>query len=455
MKRLFPRVVPAALSLLGLLGFVSVNEGCTPNNNVKPGAPVLTALTIVENGSTNTSITADAIACAATVTGGGDCFVADNVIEGVTVDKADVICQTTTSDWCRCMGDPTMSAKGAWDCDPFSPMSMVYATFDRLLDTTPLDPGDAGARADIASLTSTPAAPTAVTTSTSYVPMGDPHYFAFAGGPNLLGPSLTIQAAPAMPAGTTVTLALDKTKVLAKDGKTPFTGGNGNLITDGTLVFKTAAFGAQIGVPTAPPPDASADAAADATTSVDGGTDAASEAGAEAGGEAGVIADASVPEVSAEAGASDAGATSDAAAGETSASDAATSDALADATTATPPTPSAPVPADMNMAAVTVTFNNTVDTTETNADAGAPDSGAPDGGAPPAKAIQSHISITEDGKPFAAFTFDVSKAPQIAITPKTAWAAGKTYVVTVDASAADVVGDTLKTPASAAFVMAN
>jgi hypothetical protein len=110
MKRLFPRAVPAALSLLGLLGFVSLNEGCSPDNNVKSGAPVLKALTIVENGSTNTSITADAIACAGTVKGGGDCFVADNVIEGKTVDSADVICQTKMSDWCRCMGDPTMSA---------------------------------------------------------------------------------------------------------------------------------------------------------------------------------------------------------------------------------------------------------------------------------------------------------------------------------------------------------
>jgi len=426
MKRLFPRVGPAALSLLGLLGFVSVNEGCTPNNNVKPGAPVLTALTIVENGSTNTSITADAIACAATVKGGGDCFVADNVIEGVTVDKADVICQTTTSDWCRCMGDPMMSAKGAWDCDPFSPMSMVYATFDRLLDTKPLDPGDAGARAGIASLMATPAAPTAVTSSTSYSSTGDPNYFAFAGGPNLLGPTLTIQAAPAMPAGTTVTLALDSTKVLAKDGKTPFTGGG--LIVDGTLKFNTAPFGVQIGVPTAPPPDASADAGADAATGVDGGADATSDAGTEAGVDGGVVADASLPEVGAEAGAGDAGTKSDAAA-----SDAAASDALADATPVTPPAPGAPVPADMNMAPITLTFNNTIDATMTAA----------------------LVTMTEDGAPFTAFTVDTSMAPKLTITPKTAWAAGKTYVVTVAASAADVVGDTLKTPATAAFVMAN
>jgi hypothetical protein len=430
MKRLFPRAVPAALSLLGLLGFVSLNEGCSPNSSVKPGAPVLMALTIVENGSTNTSITADAIACATTVKGGGGCFVADNVIEGVTVDKADAICQTTTSDWCRCMGDPTMSAMGTWDCDPFSPMSIVYATFDRLLDTTPLDPGDAAvqARDDIVALKATPSSPTPVTTSTSYTPMGDPTYFAFAGGPNLLGPSLTVQASPAMPAGTTVTLSLDKTKVLAKDGKTPFTGKMGSLLVDGVLKFNTAAFGVQIGIPTAPPPDASADAAADAATNADGGVDAATEAGTDAATEAGTdgrVADASASE----AGASDAGTTSDAAASETATGDA----AVAEAAPVTPPMPGAPVPADMNAAPVTLTFNNTIDGDMT----------------------KLHVTITENGLPFTAFAVDTSMAPKLTITPTTAWAAGKTYVVTVDASAADVVGDTLKTPAQAAFVMAN
>jgi Big-like domain-containing protein len=444
MKRLFPRVVPAALSLLGLLGFVSVNEGCSPNNDVKPGAPVLMALTIVENGSTNTSITADAIMCAVAVKGGGDCFVADNVIEGKKVDSADVTCQTTTSDWCRCIGDPTMSVKGTWDCDAFSPTSMVYATFDRLLDTTPLDPGDAGTRDDIATFKSTPATPTPVTTSTSYSSTGAPTYFLFGGGPNLLGPSLTIQAMPAMPAGTMVTLTLDKTKVLAKDGKTPFMG-KGPLV-DGTLTFNTAAFGVQIGVPTAPPPDASADAATEA--GAEAGTDASAEAGAEAGTDAGadggVVADASGSEVSAEAGASDAGtsdagATSDAGTSDAAASDAAPSDAaMADVMTVTPPTPGAPVPADMNMAPVTLTFNNTIDTNEADGDF-----------------IQKHLFITENGAPFTAVTVDVSMAPKLTITPKTMWAAGKTYVVTVDATAADVVGDTLKTPATAAFVMAN
>jgi hypothetical protein len=452
MKRLFPRAVPAALSLLGLLGFVSLNEGCSPKNDVEPGAPVLTGLTIVENGSTNTSIPSDAVTCAATIKGGDDCLLVDVTASadagadaGLTGSAAKT-CQTATSDWCRCLGDPSMGNVGTWDCDPFAPTSMVYATFDRLLDTTPLASGDG-----IATLKAMPEAPTAVTTSTSYSPMGAPTYFFFAGGPNVLGPTLTINASPAMPTGTTVTLALDKTKVLAKDGTTPFTGPG--AFADGTLKFNTAAFDVQIGVPTAPPPDAATstdaatDAGADAATSTDAATDAgadaatSTDAATDAGADGGVT-DAATAEVGPEAGASDAGTTSDAAA--------------ADATTAAPPTPGAPVPADMNMGTVTLTFNNIVDTTKPKVDGGAGDAATADAGASvPNAAIQSHITITEDGKPFTAFTVDVSNAPTITITPTTMWAPGKTYVVTVDATAADVVGDTLKTPATAVFVMAN
>ncbi|HTA21103.1 MAG TPA: hypothetical protein VK989_17545 [Polyangia bacterium] len=423
---------------------------------------MLTALTIVENGSTTTAITADAKECAASVKGGGACLLtdvaADAGVDGGLTGSADKLCQTTTADWCRCQGDPKMSPMGTWNCDPFAPTSLVYATFDRLIDTTPIDPGDAAAREGIVTIKSTPATPTAVTTETSYSSMGDPSLFFLAGGtPISQGPTLIIQPSPAMPAGTTVTLTLDKTKVRAKDGKTPFTGPSGSLLVDGTLKFNTAAFAVQITVPTAPPPDASADAATDAVVG-DGGADAVAEAGSEAGTDAatdagadGGVADASGAEVAAEAGASDTGTTGDAAASETATSDAATM---------APPTPGAPVPADMNTASVTLAFNNTVDTNEPTADAGTADAGAADAGAtdagtPNAGAIQSHISLTEDGKPFTAFVFDVSKAPQIAITPMTVWAPGKTYVVTVDATAADVVGDTLKTPATAAFVMAN
>jgi len=441
MKRLSPRAVPQTVGLLGLLVFVNV--GCSPNNSVKSGAPVLTGLSIVENGGmTTTTITADAIACATTVKGGGDCQLMDEQVDGGSTLKADLMCQTTTSDWCRCMGDPTMSPKGMWDCDPFSPMSVVVATFDRLLDTQLLGPDDGStSRSDLATILATPAPPVSVTTATDYSATGSPTYFFFAGGIRNTDPSLQIAPTPAMPAGTTITLGLVPGKILAKDGKTPFVGMG--PIVDGTFKFKTAPFGVQIGVPMAPPPDASADAAVDSGANADGGAEAGSEAGSEAGVDGGVLADASVPEVASEAGAPDGGA-SDAGAGDAGSGDAAATEvasgdgAPADAAPAGPPVPGAPVPAGMNMAPVTLTFNNTVDTTATDADF-----------------IQKHITVTEDGKPFTGFTVDASMAPKITLTPTTAWAAGKLYVVTVDATAADVVGDTLKMAQAAAFVMAN
>ena len=117
------------------------------------------------------------------------------------------------------------------------------------------------------------------------------------------------------------------------------------------------------------------------------------------------------------------------ASGEAAAADGAGSDAAA----TPPPTPGAPVPADMSMAPVTIAFNNLVD----------PDD------------IQKHNTNTEDGPDFlASLAVDVSKTPTLTFTPNTAWAPGKTYVVTVDADAADVLGDKLGTTAAAAFVMA-
>ena len=57
MKRLFPRAVPGAIAVLGLVMFVSAS--CSPNQSVKAGAPVLKQLTILEGGASPTDITAD------------------------------------------------------------------------------------------------------------------------------------------------------------------------------------------------------------------------------------------------------------------------------------------------------------------------------------------------------------------------------------------------------------
>ena len=75
------------------------------------------------------------------------------------------------------------------------------------------------------------------------------------------GPSILFAAVPALPTSATVTVTLDKTKVLAKDGRTPFTGMN--LLMDGMISFATQPFMASAIMPPAPPPPA-ADAGADA-----------------------------------------------------------------------------------------------------------------------------------------------------------------------------------------------
>ncbi len=425
MKRSFPQATLEAIGLLGLAGLLVLPaEGCSPNNSVPPGAPVLTQLTILETGATPTNITGTTTDCTGAPKTGDMCRLADNVVEGVVVDKADQTCRVGNSTWCRCVGMDT----GMWDCDPFAPLSVVIATFDRIIDTDPIDPGDAASRSDIATIMSLPPPPSTVTTATDYSSTGSaqgvvfnvygPAYF---GNFRSSGPSLQVIAEPAMPTGAAVTIALLKDKVLAKDGHTQFTGPG--LLADGTIAFETAPFAAQITVPTAPPPDASADAGADASDAdaSDAGADAedsAADAPVDAGVDAGAV-DAGAPEVAADDAANEAG----------------TADAMAnaDAGPPPPPEPGAPVPASLNTTPVTISFNNLVDAT----------------------AIEAFITITEDGQSFTAFKIDSSKAPTFSITPNTAWAAGKTYVVQVDKKAADVVGDTLGMFQLMSFVMAN
>jgi Bacterial Ig-like domain len=423
MKR-FPRAMTEALGLVGLV--IVVSASCSPDQSVKPGAPVLTQLTILENGSTPTNITSDLVACKADTKTGDVCFVADNVVEGQTVDAMDATCKLNDADWCRCTGDASMSPMGTWNCDPFSPMSVVIATFDRLLDTDPIDPGDAGFRTDIATLTAVPTPAKPIEADTDYSSTGSDKGVVFnVFGPMFFGnyrsggPSLEVVGSPALETGATISIQLQGSSVRAKDGKTPFTGSG--FLKDGTLSFKTAAFSASITVPTQPPPDASADV----------------DSGADANADGGVVADAAPSEAGVDATPSDAGVTdadvTDAGATDAAATEVAANDASGDASPVAPPEPGLAVEADMNMAPVTVTFNNLVDGTE----------------------ILTHIAITEDGVAFTDFVTDTSKAGVVTYTPKTTWAAGKTYVVTVDANADDVVGDKLGAVVNAAFKMAN
>ncbi|HVT07601.1 MAG TPA: hypothetical protein VHO67_09090, partial [Polyangia bacterium] len=81
--------------VLGLAAALAGAGACTPNNSVKPGAPVLIEVSIVEGGgATITSIPPSAPVCAAGTVSGGACFTA--------TDKTCFL----TKNWCRCGAAP-------------------------------------------------------------------------------------------------------------------------------------------------------------------------------------------------------------------------------------------------------------------------------------------------------------------------------------------------------------
>jgi hypothetical protein len=134
-----------------------------------------------------------------------------------------------------------MMTPGTWSCDPFSAVIAVFAVFDRLLDTAPLDPGPAAGLPDIATVTS---AGTPVPVLTDYSPNGSPdalvlRFYSL----RWEGPSLyTLPDAGAFAANSPYTVELNPTKVLAKDGTTPFSA-TGALL-DGRFSFLTPPFSA-------------------------------------------------------------------------------------------------------------------------------------------------------------------------------------------------------------------
>ena len=126
--------------------------------------------------------------------------------------------------------------------------------FDRLLDTTPLDPGDASGVTDVVTTEGGAGAPV-ITLLTDYSSTGAADglvfnlFGPFFGNFRANGPSLFSAPQPEFPSGTTVTVSLQADKVRAKDGTTPFTG-NG-LLQGGQLVFTMAAFSAVVNAPDA------------------------------------------------------------------------------------------------------------------------------------------------------------------------------------------------------------
>jgi hypothetical protein len=148
--------------------------------------------------------------------------------------------------------------------------------FDRVLDTTPFDT-DAG-DTNLATIGTGAGAPT-TTLVTDYASNGSPTGLIFpllgkyvVGNLRVDGPSVLAAPIPEFPAGTVVTVAFDRARLQAKDGKTAITGMG--PLQDPTIAFATAPFGVSITVPPPepppPPPDGGADAGND-----DGGVDAA------------------------------------------------------------------------------------------------------------------------------------------------------------------------------------
>jgi hypothetical protein len=271
MNRPFPRI-----DVLGLTAALALGGSCSTNNSVKPGAPVLTEMVIVDNGTPYT-ITPSTPVCPSTVVEGAMCNAqTDTPCQLVAGADGSTV---TNQNWCRCRGAsqcpefssvlgftvPTMST---WNCGPFAPSTSFIAMFDRLLDTAPFEAADGGPLTNVATVE--PSLPVSQLDAV-YTPNGAPEYddagnfktllyaiYYCAYGVNDKGPNLAMVPDPELPTGTTVTIALDKTNVRAKDGRTPFSG-TGTLL-DGQLTFQTAAFDATVAVPTAP-----ADAAAPAT----------------------------------------------------------------------------------------------------------------------------------------------------------------------------------------------
>jgi hypothetical protein len=391
MKRLFPREVPEAL-----VAFLFLGAACgAPKSDVTPGAPVLMTLMIVDPSGSHVDVTADTGNCAQGSEEGKDCDPGTPVCE---LD-ANVVCNCVAKDMC----DPTIKPDaavtgGTLNCT-YAPLSTVRAVFDRLLDTSPFEAGTS-----VASLTAAPT--TTAMAATDYTSSGAATGLVFTfffGAPN--GPHVDVSGSPAMPTDSTVTVALDRSTVQAKDKKTGFTGMN--LLADGTIAFKTSSFAANVTVPAPPPPMSMnmgmmmmgcPDAAAPPPAETDGGTDGEAPDGA---------VDGAVAEVG---GAVDAG---------TDATEPSDSGATPEAGTP----PSTDVPSDMNMAPITIAFTNTVKDD-----------------------VMMHITMTEDGQPFMDFMPSMDTmfpTATVKIVPKTAWAAGKTYAITVDMNATDALGKKL------------
>jgi hypothetical protein len=302
--------------------------------------------------------------------------------EGKDCDPGTPVCELDANVVCQCnakdMCDPSINPDAAVTGGTLNCTYSALSTVRAVFDRL-LDTTPFTAMTPVASMTANPA--TTATAATDYTSSGAAKglvFTLFFGEPN--GPHIDVSGVPAVPTDSTVTFALNSSMILAKDKKTPFTAAN--LLADGKIAFKTSSFSASITVPAPPPP-----------MSMNMGMMMMG------------CPDAAAPPPNETDGGMDGGTTSDAGAADAGA----------------PPTPpSTDVPLSMNTGAVTIAFTNTV-----KAD------------------VLDHITITEDGKPFTDFMPSMDTmfpTATVKLVPKTMWAAGKTYEVTVDKGAADVFG---------------
>jgi hypothetical protein len=263
MNRSLPSTARGAFRVLACL--LMGAAACTPNQGVKPGAPQLIELTIVQGGGASaTTIRPDTPDCTTGIASLDSCLPAGRMADaadGGTLDAnvpPDGVCrQASANNWCTCAAPDEMKPdEGLWNCDPFANVTAVIAVFDRLLDTAPFEPGTAPV-AGVMTTSATPAA-AGFDVLADYSATGDanglvfnlfgPMYFGNFRGD---GPSLFGVPQPEFPSGATVMVSLQADKVHAKDGKTPYMG-SGQLL-GGTLIFTTAPFAAVL-----LPPDAMA-----------------------------------------------------------------------------------------------------------------------------------------------------------------------------------------------------
>jgi hypothetical protein len=236
---------------------------CSPDQGVKKGAPELIEFTIMQAGGTPTTVKSDTPECLSDVVTGTACLPmghAADVADGGTFDAEvppDALCrQTSAMNWCTCTAtDPdTDPSVGTWSCDALTNVVGVIAVFDRLLDTSPLDPGDAAGVTGL--MTVEAAGAPAITISSDYSSSGNSNGLvfplfgpAFFGNFRANGPSLFGAPDPEFPSGATVIVKLNGEQVRAKDGKTAFVGTG--LLLGGTLAFTTAPFSASLSKPDA------------------------------------------------------------------------------------------------------------------------------------------------------------------------------------------------------------